>query len=68
MTDQEIDEEIDKLQASYEKAMELPTDTEKQINRKRKLLKQIENQVHDLICIVEVEHFLENGPMGTDPE
>jgi hypothetical protein len=31
MTDQEIDNEIDKLQASYEKAMKLPIDTEKQI-------------------------------------
>jgi len=68
MTDQEIDDEIDKLQASYEKVMKLPIDTEKQINHKRKLLKKIENQVHDLICVVEVEHFLENGPMGTDPE
>jgi peptidoglycan hydrolase CwlO-like protein len=68
MTEDEIENEYVKLTAKYEKVLTLPTNTIDEINRKQKLIKKLKNQVAELICIGEVEHFLENGPMGKDPE
>jgi hypothetical protein len=68
MTEDEIENEYVKLTAKYEKVLTLPTYTIDEINRKQKLIKQLKDQVNNLICIGEVEHFLENGPMGKDPE
>jgi hypothetical protein len=68
MTEDEIDNEYNKLVVQYSKVLALPTNTITEINRKQKLLKKLKAQVADLICIGEVEHFLENGPMGKDPE
>jgi hypothetical protein len=68
MTEDEIENEYVKLTEKYEKVLNLPTNTIDEINRKQKLIKKLKNQVAELICIGEVEHFLENGPMGKDPE
>lgn len=68
MTEEEIDNEYDKLVKQYEKLLKLPTNTIDEINRKQKLIKKLKAKVNDLICIGEVEHFLEHGPMGKDPE
>jgi hypothetical protein len=48
--------------------MNMEVDCNESIVKKQKLLTNLKKQIDSLVCVLEVEHFLENGPNGQDPE
>lgn len=67
MTDDEIDAEIQKIEQELIKIQEMNTLTSKDFDKQTKKIKKLKSKVNDLICVLEVEHFLEAGPEGKDP-
>ncbi len=67
MTEDEIDAEIEKIEQELIKIQEMNTLTSKDFDRQTKKIKKLKRKVNDLICVLEVEHFLEAGPEGKDP-
>ena len=67
MTSDEIDAEIAKIEKNLDKIQNMNTLTSKDFDKQTKKIKQLKKKVNDLICVLEVEHFLEAGPEGKDP-
>jgi polyhydroxyalkanoate synthesis regulator phasin len=67
MTSDEIDAEIAKIEKNLAKIQNMNTLTSKDFDKQTKKIKQLKKKVNDLICVLEVEHFLEAGPEGKDP-
>lgn len=67
MTEDEIDAEIEKIEQELIKIQEMNTLTSKDFDRQTKKIEKLKSKVNDLICVLEVEHFLESGPEGKDP-
>lgn len=67
MTEDEIDAEIEKIEQELIEIQEMNTLTSKDFDRQTKKIKKLKRKVNDLICVLEVEHFLEAGPEGKDP-
>jgi hypothetical protein len=68
MTEEEIDEQIKITEQQFNDVMNMEVDCYESIVKKQKLLTNLKKQIDSLVCVLEVEHFLENGPNGQDPE
>jgi len=68
MTEQEIDDQIKITEQQFNDVMNMEVDSYESIVKKQKLLTNLKKQIDSLVCVLEVEHFLENGPNGQDPE
>ena len=68
MTEEEIDEQIKITEQQFNDVMNMEVDCNESIVKKQKLLTNLKKQIDSLVCVLEVEHFLENGPNGQDPE
>jgi hypothetical protein len=67
MTSDEIDLEIEKLTSQLDKISDHEAYSYEDVINKEKQINKISRKLKDLICVLEVEHFLEVGPQGTDP-
>lgn len=68
MTEQEIDDQIKITEQQFNDVMNMEVDCYESIVKKQKLLTNLKKQIDSLVCVLEVEHFLEHGPNGQDPE
>ena len=68
MTTEELDQQFEITQQNFNQIMNMPTDCYESVEKKQKLLTNLKKQINSLVCVLEVEHFLENGPRGQDPE
>lgn len=68
MTSDEIDLEIEKLTSQLDKISNLETYSYEDVLSKERQVKKISKRLKDLVCVLEVEHFLQAGPEGVDPE
>jgi hypothetical protein len=68
MTEEEIDEQIKITEQQFNDVMNLKVACYEAVVIKQKLLTILKKQIDSLVCVLEVEHFLENGPNGQDPE
>ena len=68
MTSDEIDAEIENLELQLDELAEQTASSYEDIIDKELKIKQLSKKLKDLICVLEVEHFLEAGPLGKDPE
>ena len=68
MTEQEIDDQIKITEQQFNDVMNMEVDSYESTVKKQKLLTNLKKQIDSLVCVLEVEHFLENGPNGQDPE
>jgi hypothetical protein len=68
MTEEEIDEQIKITEQQFNDVMNMEVDCYESVVKKQKLLTNLKKQIDSLVCVLEVEHFLENGPNGQDPE
>jgi chromosome segregation ATPase len=67
MTSSEIDDEIERLESQIEKISNMNIFSEEDAEKQGRNLDVVRNKIKDLICVLEVEHFLETGPGGSDP-
>jgi hypothetical protein len=68
MTEEEIDEQIKITEQQFNDVMNMKVACYKSVAIQQKLLTILKKQIDSLVCVLEVEHFLENGPNGQDPE
>jgi hypothetical protein len=68
MTTEELDQQNEITQQNFNQIMNMPADCYESVEKKQKLLTNLKKQINSLVCVLEVEHFLENGPRGQDPE
>jgi|LakMenE01Jun11ns_1017448.scaffolds.fasta_scaffold9956071_9 hypothetical protein len=68
MTEEEIDEQIKITEQQFNDVMNMEVACYESVVKKQKLLTNLKKQIDSLVCVLEVEHFLENGPNGQDPE
>jgi hypothetical protein len=68
MTTEELDQQFEITQQNFNQIMNMPADCYESVEKKQKLLTNLKKQINSLVCVLEVEHFLENGPRGQDPE
>lgn len=66
----EIDAEIEEIERELERIQKQNMNflSSDEIEKQDKAIKKLKNRISELICILEVEHFLEVGPCGKDPE
>lgn len=67
MTEEEIDNEIKKSEQQFTDLMKIDVNCYESFEKKDNLIANLKKRVDFLICQLEVEHFLENGPKGQDP-
>lgn len=67
MTNEEIDQQMETVENNFKVVMKMKPDSYESIVKKQKMLKQLREHIDSLVCVLEVEHFLENGPQGQDP-
>ena len=68
MTKEELDHQFEITEKTFDQIMNMKTDCYESVLKKQKLLTNLKKQIDSLVCVLEVEHFLENGPQGQDPE
>jgi len=68
MTSDEIDIEIEELTVQLDKIRDVKASSYEDVINKEKQLDKISRKLKDLLCVLEVEHFLEAGPEGKDPD
>lgn len=68
LTEEELDNEIKLTEKQFDDVMNMEVDSYESILKKEKMLKNLKHKIESLVCVLEVEHFLENGPQGQDPE
>lgn len=67
MIDDDQDMEYNAIKERYDKIKNYPRQTEQQERIRRKAFSKLKKDIEYLICMYEVEHFLEFGPGGQDP-
>jgi hypothetical protein len=67
MTEDEIDAEIEKIEREFDKIQMMKTLTNEDIDKQSAKLAKLTSTINDLMCVLQVEHFLEAGPGGKDP-
>jgi hypothetical protein len=67
-TEEELDNKIKLTEKQFDDVMNMEVDSYESILKKEKMLKNLKHNIESLVCVLEVEHFLENGPQGQDPE